>query len=275
MKITEIQHTCDNFFFNGDATSPENYVIINDHFEVFRNGRIIQLDSKCSLGFPILKVISPEQFILVDAEKPYTSKNEEPNAWIINNSGKVEKELNLGSVHKIVATKNYIICSYTDAQLFTNFKYAQNGLVVFDKNGQSQFEYYRDVDLSKNPRWLENYAFLKKNETTIYYFPFDLSAIVEFSLVDFSSKVLFYLPQINGFPFLPKAFSKKGDDWYFIIPEKEQDNSKVLKLDTKNNLEEIGTCCFSHFPKGMIGGKFFVPFSGGLGSQKKCQFIEV
>lgn len=279
MKITELPHDCDTFFLNGDFVTIENYVLINDRKEIFRNGKLLKINGDCSFDYPKVKIISSNQFILVDSEKPISSTDQRPNAWIVNNQGEIEQSFYLGCVHRMITTENYIICSYSDSVLGTEWKYGQNGLVVFDYNGSSQFEYYRDEEKNKRINFMENYAFLKKDEDTIYYMPYMDFPIVEFSLVDFSSKVLFRLPNLeklkNDSFWNPKAFSKKGNDWFFITPDIENSNSRIFKMNTQNKIEEIGKCCLSFFPKGLQDGSFFIPFSGGLGNQRRCQFIEI
>lgn len=257
----------------------DNYVVINDRKEVFRNGDLIELEKKCSLVLPKVKIISSEYFLLIDSEKPYQSKKREPNAWIINNKGRVENYFYLGSVRQVITTQNHIVCSYSDSQLGTNCEFGQHGIVVFDTSGNSQFEYYRDEDKSSQLGWIENYAFFKEDNNSIHYMPYSTFAIIEFSLIDNSSKILIDLPkeeelQNNSF-WNPKAFSKKDKDWLFITPDIENFNSRIFKMNTRKTIEQIGTCCFSHFPQGLKNGRFFVPFSGGKGNHRKCQFIEI
>lgn len=243
MKITEIAHNCKDYFYDGDFVSSDNYVLINDCKEVFRNGQKIELEKCCSLDFPRVSIISSEQFILVDSEKPYKFGEGQANAWIINNEGKVEKSLYLGSVHKLITTSKYIVCSYTDGTLFTDWKYAQNPLVIFDFDGLSQFEYNKDVKQIDWIEMIENYSFLEKDKNTVYYLPYDSFPVVELSLKDFSSKVVLYLPNEkeiqNGLFWNPKAFTKKGEDWFFITPNLENKNSNIFKNNRKCQLVEV------------------------------------
>lgn len=279
MKIINIPIDCNNYFLNGDFISEENYVLINDRNQIFRNGKLLKIKDNYSFNFPKVRIISEDKFLLVDSDKPYESRHTKSNAWIINNKGRAEYSFYLGIVNRIIVTRKYIIASYTDYQLDTNWRYGQNGIVVFDFKGNSLFEYYRDEERSKRLNFIENYAFLEKDEQTIYYMPYQKFPIIEFSLIDFSSKVLLHLPdedeiEMNKF-WNPKAFSKKGENWYFVTPDIENGFSRIFKMGSKNEVEEIGKCCFSHFPKGMKEGKFFIPFSGGNGFQKRCQFIEI
>ncbi len=279
MKITDIPHDCKKFFLNGAFASMENYVLINDEKEIFRNGRLFKIKGNYSCEHPKLEILSSKKFILIDSGLHTNSKDERGNAWIINENGQIEKSFFLGSVHRILATKKYLICSYIGSQLDTNWKYGQNGIVVFNYEGESKFEYYKDEAKHKWLNWIENYSFYKQSENSIYYMPYPKFPIVEFRLTDFSSEIRFQIPSenelgVNEF-WNPKAFSKKGNDWFFITPDIEKSYSRIFKMNSKKRVEQIGTCCFSHFPKGMEGGKFFIPFSGGTGKQRKCQFIEI
>ena len=278
MKITEISHNCNHFFLNGDFVSFNNYVIINDLKEVFRNGRRLETQGNYSFEFPKVKILSSDRFLLIDSGKSKSAEDQRKNAWIISNNGIIEKSFYLGSVQKVVTTEKYIICSYSDSQLDTSWKYGRNGLVVFDYNGQSKFEYYRD-DQNSNISMLENYAFLTKNEDVIYYMPYPNFSIVEFNLLDFSSRVVCQIPNSNelnnDFFWNPKAFTKKGKNWFFITPNIEKEKSLIFKMDTQKRIEQIGDCCFSQFPQGIQDGRFFIPFSGGKSNSRKCQIIEI
>ena len=279
MKITNFSYNCDKFFLNGDFVSMDNYVIINDRKEIFRNGALLKVKVDCTFDFPKVKILSSNQFILIDINKPINAIDQRHNAWIINNQGTIEQSFYLGDVNRIIATKKNIICSYSGSEFDTNWKYGQHGLVVFDYNGQSKFEYYRDEPKSKWLIFIENYAFLEKDENAIYYMPYPGFPIVEFHLADFSSKIVCQLPDESelksNFFWNPKAFSKKGTDWFFITPDRENDNSRIFKMDAQKRIIQIGTCCFSNFPKGLKGGRFFIPFSGGNGKVRKCQLIEL
>ena len=279
MKITELPHSCDEFYFDGDYVSIDNYVLVNDRKEVFRNGNLLKLEKECSLEHPRVQIISPEYFLLIDSEKRSPLERQEPNAWIVNNSGGIEKSFYLGGVHKVIVTENNIVCSYTDSELFTNSEYGGDGLVVFDMNGESLFEYYRDEKEDKKLNWIENYAFLEGGDNSVYYMPLFLLSIIELNLTDFYSKIILELPkaeeQKNNDFCNSKAFSKKGEDWIFITPSIDRLSSRMFLLNPKRDGEEIGRCCFSNFPKGKKGGKFFVPFSGGPGKDRKCQFVEI
>lgn len=260
MKITEISLDCDKRFIDGDYISTDNYVVINDRKEIFRNGNLIKLDKECSVDFPRVRIISPKQFLLMDGEIM-----DKKGAWIINNQGKIEKSLNIEYAIKTMITQNYIICSYPETCRY-------NELDVFDKEGNIQFESAKD---SKKNNWIpfhEISAFLEKDENTIYYLPYPNLEIIEFNLLDFSSKHVFELPKEIDYA---TAFSKKGNDWFFITPQNSMLSSIIYKMDANKKVEQIGTCCYTVFPKGLKDGKFFAPFSGGNKSLKNCQFIEV
>lgn len=284
MKITEIPFECDNFFIGGDFKSANNYVIVNDRSQIFRNGKLLKIDSDLNFKNLAVSIISDHQFLLVEREiSTKESKDEIPNSYLINDKGEIENIFYLGSVMNIISTKENIICSYSDAQLDTQkydgkgFKYGTNGLVVFDLNGNSVFEYYRDEEKSKWLNFIYNYAFHEGNYEIVYFLPYTNWKIIEFSLKDFSSKVICSLPEsekiINTF-WNPFGFSKKGEDWFFITPDYENWCSRIFKMNSKKEIEEIGRCCFSTSPKSIKGGKFFVPFSGGDGKKSNCQLIE-
>lgn len=279
MQVHLFPEPCKHYFLDGDFKDWENYVLINDRKKVFRNGRQIKLDPRCTLEFPRVCLLPDNYFLLVDAELSSSAMDQSPNAWVINSKGGIETTFYLGAVHRLMATQKHLICSYGDGLLDTDWVYATNGLVVFDDAGNSQFEYYRDTPKEHSLNFLENYAFLPKSEQSIYYFPYgDFFKIVELSLTTFTSTVQLDLSTIPSLRnqkdfWNPKALTKKENDWFFITPDLTNEHSKIFKLDQTGELEQIGTTCFSTYPRGLATGGFFAPYSGGNQRQPWCQVI--
>lgn len=46
MKIIEIHLDCDDYFLDGDGVSFNNYAVINDRKQIYRNGENLQLKEK-------------------------------------------------------------------------------------------------------------------------------------------------------------------------------------------------------------------------------------
>ncbi len=258
---------------DGDFLSPDDYILITDQGKIYRNTKEILHSIKFSEHlFPRIRIITENRFIVTDGEL----LTGEDNAWIFDESGKIEKSFYIGSALKMLVTKTRIIVSYSDAQLDSNWKHATNALVIFDYEGNSLFEYYRDMKEEDRVAILENYALLKKDENTIYFMPICFSSthsfpIVELSLIDYSQKVLFYLiDEDRKEKFIPEkfynpsAFTKKGDKWYFLSrdtgdPEHKNLRSVIFEMDSNRHIREIGECAFSVRMRGLPNGKFSVP----------------
>ncbi|MEL6628073.1 MAG: hypothetical protein AAFQ92_21290 [Bacteroidota bacterium] len=111
-------------------------------------------------------------------------------------------------------------------------------------------------------RGVLHYAFLKKDEQTVFFMPYEDFPIIEFSLVDYAAKQVAQLPDdaVLDMPrfWNPKAFTQKGYNWYFITPDHESVCSRIFCMSSHPEIEEIGQYCYSISPKGIQGGKFKV-----------------
>ncbi|MFK7969601.1 MAG: hypothetical protein AB8F95_04495 [Bacteroidia bacterium] len=271
MKITELPHTCDQYFLDGSFVSMNNYVVINDRMEVFRNGKVITLQEPILTKWLRVRVLSPNRFLVVADH--FETGEENPNGWIINNEGLIEKAIYLDDVYCVFSTEKYIITS-------SNESVYPNRIAVFDWNGKEVFIYDNEAQEKTNsPGFWENYAFLGKDERSIYFMPYTDFPLIEFNLIDFSAKVVATVPSEkelgNDSFWNPKAFTKKGEDWYFITPDYDHFCSRVFRMNPAKEIEEIGQCCFSILPKGLPGGKFFVPYSGNNPNNNTCQIVEI
>lgn len=282
MKIVEFPINCIQYFKNGDAQSSQDYVLITDDNKIYRNERLIQINGNYSLGYPKVSIISDELFLLVENEYYENKDFDGNNAWLINRSGEIVHSFFVGSPHRMIFAGSKIVMSYDEAQLDTGASFGTNGLAVFDLNGSCLFEYYRDTKRTDWIPMMENYAFLKKDDKTVYFMPICGGAgdfpIVELNLVDFTTKVLFYLVEKGDryLKQLPHAFSKKEDKWYFLSRHVEDfTHSVIFELNEDKQLVEIGKCAYSVFPKGLPNGKFFIPFTGGSASGLKSQLVEI
>jgi len=125
------------------------------------------------------------------------------------------------------------------------------------------FKYYNNDYKSKIIQWWEVYSFLCSREDVIYLQVYPGMSIVKFKLNNFESRVNYEMPtekELNQNDFWnPKAFTKVGDDWYFITPDRDNVISKIFKMDSNKGIELFGTCRFSQTPKGMKDGMFILP----------------
>lgn len=282
MKITELPYSCDGWFPDCDYISEDNHVVINDRKEIFRNGNQLKLPKECTAEFPKTRILTKDHFLLIDSAKPDHSDDEAANAWVVNTNGKVEKSIFLGGVHRMFITPSLILASYTDSQLSYDVKYGKHGIVAFDLNFNSLFEYFRDIDMKDRVSMIENYGFFVDSDSKIYFLPYPKFSIEELDMENLSSREVVLLPSYEelGMPefWNPNSFLKKDDDWYFITKDYQDASaffSRIFKMTPQKKIEEIGQCCFSYNPQGYAGGRFVVPNHHAIGNYKRCQIIEL
>ena len=133
MKITELQHDCDAFFLAGDFISTHNYVVINDRKEIFRNGEPLVLREPMIWENPRVQILSDTRFLMVEPDDDNPSPSV-PNAFILTETGEVEKAFCLGDVHQMIATETSLVISSSECT-------DSNRLAVFDFDGKRLYEY--------------------------------------------------------------------------------------------------------------------------------------
>lgn len=271
MKVKSIELNTNEIITDGDFISIDNYIIIDASGLIIWNGEKIELPFKHSLDFPRIKLLANGKFIFIDGARNENVKN----AWIINQNLEVEKSLILGTVQNIIFSENYLLCSYshTDTSNLGN-----TGLTVFNQDSKQLFSYYKNDYKEKELQWFEVYSFLKEEDQKIFYMIYPTFSIVEFDK-EFKSKIICEIPNeeiIKRDDFWnPKAFTRKGDDWYFITPDRKNKISRIFKMHVNKKIECIGTCGFSFTPKGLENGRFFVPIQNPIQRKGKFEIIEV
>lgn len=104
--------------------------------------------------------------------------------------------------------------------------------------------------------------------------PYPEFSIIELDLRTFEHRRILTLPETTQ-EFRPRAFSQKGDEWYFICPDYSNDvESKhvthLVKLRPNLTLETLEQFdYYSAQGKGIMGGRFFLPYSGGTVFRKE------
>ncbi len=220
-----------------------------------------------------MKLLTNEKFIFIDGGK--NGNDKVTNAWIINENLKVEKSLTLGSVQNIIFNDKNFICSYSDAD---TSKIGNTGLTVFNQDSEQIFNYYKNDYKEKEIKWYQVYSFLKEQDDKIFYMVYPSFSIIQFDK-KFNSKIICEVPDEETIKrdafWNPKAFTRKGDDWYFLTPDREEIISRIFKMDKNKKIECIGTCGFSSTPKGLENGRFFVPIHNPNQRKGKFEIIEV
>lgn len=291
MIIHKIIHPFSTHICDGDILSENNFLLIDEKNNIYRNG--IKINIKMDLEFPIIRIISDDHFILVDGD----SNKKKDNAWIIHNNGTIENAFYIGNAFNIILTESNIIAAYSECSLNTEriFKHTANpsekdvsseGLAVFDLQGSCLFKYMSDAKEENIIPFISIYSFLRKDEDNIYLLAYLFTrdiAILEFNLNSYSIKHILNIPEAFDCN-LPRAMTKKNDDWYFLTTnpnhtEIEQGNlnslkSYLFKLDKMLFVEKIGECCFSNKMHGNDDGSFSVPLSIKNQYQNSC-FIKI
>ena len=290
MIIHEINQSCNSYFYSGDITSKKDFLLIDDLKRITTNGK--EIKPKIDLEHPIIRSISKDYFIIVDGEPNDRSEN----AWIIDFEGKIKKSFFLGNATDFALTRSKIIVSYSKCELDTSriFRYdssslenqgnlpiSSEGLAVFDFDGNCLFKYMSDARKEDFIEFQEVYSFFvdEKNRVYLLSYLFDGGfSILEFELDNYSMKRLIDLNGILDEKYLPKAMTKKNEDWYILVNNYEDIlnanfKSQIMKYHNKS-VEKIGECCFSVKMKGNKDGTFSVPISQKNNFENSC-FIEL
>lgn len=266
MRYKEIDFELTSPIYDGDLRALDNYIFITEAGKVYRNGKEIKLPvSLDEYFFPFIRIFSDDEFLLVDGAVE-TGKN----AWIINFSGKLIRSFSLGDVQKLLLTENRIVASYSPT---SDSEYSQKDIVIFDLSGNVLFEYRRDIRKEDQVKFLENYSFLRKDESSIYFMPFCSGSeenfpIVELNLHTWKQEVLFYAissqTRNESSEFFPQAFTIKEGVFYFLSTDRDYPDhtrmcSRIFKREAPNSYKELGSVGFSSKAMGFADGKFSVP----------------
>jgi len=294
MIIHEIPHPFSQFMRDGDILSPNNFLLIDEKNTIYRNG--VKINIQLDIKYPIVRIISDDYFLLIDGDNDKVKNN----AWIIHTNGTIENSFYIGQATNVILTKSNLIVAYSESSLDTDRMFRNNhiskerykkdvsseGLAVFDFQGNCLFKYMTDAKDPEFIPFIEICSFLKKDEDNIYLLARLFTrgiAILEFNSKNYTMKNILNIPEIFDYD-LPKAMTKKNDDWYFLATnpnyiEIEEGNfnslkSYLFKLDKMLLIEKIGECCFSNKMHGNNDGSFSVPLSIKNDDQNSC-FIKI
>lgn len=190
---------------------------------------------------------------------------------------------------KIIAS--YSECSLDTSRIFHSDErqariesFDSNGLVVFDFEGNSLFEYMNDAKEDDFIPFMENYSFLKCNEDTVYLLAYLFDgrfSILAFNVKDYSTKKVLNLSERVANKYLPMAMTRKDNTWYILMNDMERlendftnASSEIFEMTNDSQLKKIGECCFSNRMRGNFNGSFSVPISFKNTYQNSC-YIEL
>ncbi|MEL7423458.1 MAG: hypothetical protein AAFN81_10735 [Bacteroidota bacterium] len=288
MTIDVIENIFKSPIYDIDIKSKSDFLLINEKGVICRNRK--RIDAQLKLSWPIVRIISEELFLLVDADKP----GQEDNAWIINSLGKIEIAFYIGKAINIVLISNHIVASYSKCSLDTsrlsektyenpnhksffterakNKDVSGEGLAVFDFKGNCSFKYMSDSKDTDFIPFMEIYSFLRKDEKTVYLLSYlfrDGYTILEFNLETYALKKVIDLQNMIPKGCSPKAMTRKNDEWYFMMNYYEETEegglgnlkAYVLKGRDNQSLEQIAEYHFARKAYGNPDSSFAViPF---------------
>ena len=222
----------DTFAF---LTITEDKKIISPDFQT-----TIDLD----LWFPNIRRLDQDKFLLVDTR----TKKERQNGWIIDNEGQIKKTFMAGDgIEDIVIQENKIIISYFDEGVFSGIEPSDQGLVVFDFEGNILFK-YRDkyghiVDVA------DCYCLCPKGNKAVLCSMYTDFQLVELNLDTFEQTVHEPPEQLKG----SGSITNRGAEIFFHAPY--QDKRGIYKWIIGNKeTSKIGE--YSTQLRGLQGGKY-------------------
>jgi len=263
--------SCTRDFLFFDVASESDWIAINKSGEIFRNNQKIPVSKPFALEFPRIKIISSDAFLLAEGDPKH---GQEIDSWIIDNQGNVLREFCMDGPWKIIVTRDRIVASY-DYIKASDTKWGVADIIVFDHSGNCLFIYHANQDKNLPLGVVEIKALLEKDESSIYFMPYTGGSseqendfpIVEFSLKDYTTKVLFYATTEDsqkqmGFIF-PRAFTEKEgryyvfEDYYDKINGEEIYRARICQVFPKDQIAEVirfpsFEMCFQALPKGFF-----------------------
>jgi len=194
--------------------------------------------------FYCVRQLNKEKFLLVDKR----TNGREYNAWVIDNKGQVINAFMAGDgIEDIVIQTNKIVISYFDEGIFGYIQPGEQGLVVFDFNGNILFKYHDSyghiVDIA------HCYSMCPKGKKTVLFSVYDEFPLIELNLDTYSQTIHKPPEKLNG----SSSITSSGSDIFFHAPY--LDKRGIYKWSIGNeNTEKVGE--YTPYLRGLSKGRF-------------------
>jgi hypothetical protein len=211
-----------------DADGTNDFVAITKDHQILTP--TFQTSIKLNITYPLIRRLDKTQTLLVDCR---TKKNK-PNAWIIDENGIIQTTFMAGDgVEDVVVLNNKIIISYFDEGVFSGIGSSDQGVVVFDFEGNILFgyrdKYGHQVDIA------DCYCLSAKTHNTVLFLMYPGFPLVELSLDGYEHTVRNIPEKLYG----ASSVTNMGDEVFFHAPY--ADNRTIFKWTIGGNkIEKIG-----------------------------------
>jgi hypothetical protein len=279
MEIEEIYIEGADAFLTGDFLSSDSCVVIDKLGRLIWNGQL--LNHKISYDFerPLLTILDKNRFLIVETDMSISSPRSQ-NAWILDNNGRTMSEFHIGQVSRLISTDKHIISTYSPSSYYPghSLEFEAGGLAVFDFEGNCIYKFV--LNSQKTIDFFEIYAIFNLDNRNVYLLTYPKIDLLRFDTKTFELNMeldcIKNNDSISDDFWLPRAISKKGEDWYFLTPSIEFQKSIIFKMDKLNSIVEIGRCNYAFSPIGLTGGRFFIPsYNWKHSDALNCQIIHV
>lgn len=185
--------------------------------------------------------------------------DEEQNAWIIDSTGKVLRRFPIGDgVESILRTENFLVVTYFDEGVFGKSRFGQNGLCVFDLQGQFVWGWNDRLPGGASP--IDDcYACVWLGEDRIgmcSYTSFEL-AIID---VRTQAASIHQTPDVlHGC----HAITMRDNDWLFRGPYKDEGRQTVFSWRPGTEPQPRLKLAAQRGIRGLRGGRFIAIFDDG------------
>ena len=291
MKINEITVETDSNIWDADFLDSGKYILSTENGAFFVDGKRFEVDIRVKHRSRFrVRFITENKFLIIDGWED--TEWQEVNAWIVNKNGKVENTLSLGPLHKLIVIQDKIIVSYSDCRCGDD-DYGK-GMNFYNLEGELLYQYNKENQLTN--RWIMcNYGFLKKDEKSFYFMPYNFHdnglrgnfIFVEYNIETQQQKVLFCfydcipsVPTLDLKNYGPIAFSKKGLNWHIVAEKENSKNYYIIEVDSSfnvSNIKELDQTLRSW--RALMNGKFIALCYQKQGEKnydvKKIQIIEI
>lgn len=206
----------------------------NDFAAITKDRQILtpsfQTSITLNITYPLIRRLDKARTLLVDCR----TRKDKPNAWIIDENGIVQTTFLAGDgVEDVVVLNSKIVISYFDEGVFSGVGPSDQGVVVFDFEGNILFgyrdKYGHQVDIA------DCYCLSAKTHNTVLFLMYPDFPLVELSLDGYEHTVRNIPEKLHG----ASSLTSIRDDVFFHSPY--DDDNMIFKWSMSGGgIEKIG-----------------------------------
>jgi len=226
---------------NIDVKADNTFLAITDKKEVVTSSTIFTINGE--VHFPIIRELNSKEFLIANLR----NKNDNENAFIYDFNGNLKTKFKAGDgIEDIVINADKIVITYFDEGVFGDDGYNNNGLSIFDFNGNFQFGF------NQNQQGLvihDCYCICKIDDRKIAFYAYDFFNVIELDLNDFTITKLETPNIFEG----ANAMSKLNNKYIFHSSYYSKNEFFEWNL-SNNSVKKIGE--YNSTLKGLLNGSF-------------------